>query len=74
MGYPMTYRRVVMRNGLLEGGYANTPDQLSMLCGDLRRLEIDQRDELHLAYYAQRAGITPEQVKAVLDVFFGEEA
>jgi len=38
--------------------------------GDLRRLEHDQRDEWHLAEYARRAGITPEQARAVLDAFF----
>lgn len=40
------------------------------LKGDLRRLEHDQRDERHLAEYAKRAGITPEQARAVLDAFF----
>lgn len=38
--------------------------------GDLRRLENDQRDERHLAEYARMAGITTEQVRAVLDALF----
>lgn len=51
------------RNTLSMGG-------LWALAGDLRRLEQDQRDEWHLARYAEKAGITPEQVKTVLDAFF----
>lgn len=73
MSYPMSYMRLVKRNGL-EGDYGterprwgSTPN---LIAGDLRRLEADQRDEYHLARYAERAGITPEQVKAVLDLFF----
>lgn len=42
----------------------------SRTAGDLRRLEKDQRDEDHLALYAKHAGITPEQAKKVLDLFF----
>lgn len=44
--------------------------QMNMFRGDLRRLENDQRDERHLAEYAKRAGVTPEQARAVLDALF----
>jgi hypothetical protein len=74
MGYPMTYSRVVYRNGLLGdyvGGTNHPPDGYKdMIAGDLRRLEKDQRDEQHLAEYAKRTGLTPEQVKSVLDLLF----
>ena len=82
MGYPMTYGRVVKRNRL-EGGY-ETPNppgnmpmahisidaQFGLIRGDLRRLEQDQRDVVHLAQYARRVGCTAEQAKAILDAFF----
>lgn len=42
----------------------------SMIAGDLRRLERDARDPAHLAYFARQTGLTPEQVKLLLDVFF----
>ena len=64
MGYPMTYKRVVARNRLY-GGYED-----SATAGDLRRLETDQRDDEHLRMYAALAGVTPEQVKVIFDVFF----
>lgn len=44
-----------------------------LVAGDLRRLEQDQRDPRHLEIYAKRAGVTPEQAKAVLDAFFDED-
>lgn len=84
MGYPMTYRRVIQR-GQLWGGYAaawelnqklnRTCDEdirktLAWIAGDLRRLEKDQRDDVHLEIYARETGLTVEQVKAVLDLFF----
>ena len=47
---------------------------IGLISGDLRRLESDQRDEAHLSAYARIAGITPEQVKAVLDAFFSSES
>lgn len=46
----------------------------SLIAGDMRRLEADSRDEAHLARYAEIAGITPEQAKAVLDAFFAGRA
>lgn len=86
MGYPMTYSRVVGRNGLNGPGYTATWDSTtmmpnetleehvrSMIRGDMRRLEQDQRDEQHLKLYADNAGITPEQARAVLDLFFKED-
>lgn len=69
----MTWQRVLKRNHLEgdyvhKGGHVMTPQE--MLAGDLRRLEANQRDDWHLTLYAERIGITPEQVKAVLDAFF----
>lgn len=74
MGYPMTYRRVVARNQL-HGDYMTDRKEsyevaANFVAGDLRRLEVDQRDEHHLVEYASRAGVTPEQARAVLDAFF----
>lgn len=79
MGYPMNYSRVVGRNQL-SGDYAGSfnhedrrEQSLSLIRGDMRRLESDQRDERHLAAYATRAGITVAQAKQVLDDFFGAQ-
>lgn len=79
MGYPMDWYRVLIRNKL-EGDYdeaaRNIPapvDPRPLIRGDLRRLETDQRDARHLAVYASRAGVTPAQVKQILDDFFGED-
>jgi hypothetical protein len=77
MGYPMTWRRLVGRNGL-NGDYncvvgSVTPlgiCQHPMIAGDMRRLERDARDAEHLREHARNAGVTPEQAKAVLDAFF----
>jgi hypothetical protein len=75
MGYPMTYARVVGRNGLNGPGYNHTTSEpltpaqaterqvKSMIRGDMRRLEQDSRDEHHLKLYAEHAGITVEQAK-----------
>lgn len=68
MGYPMTYSRLVSRNSLYPKGQFGQ----SAIALDLRRLEHDQRDDLHLAAYARIADITPEQAKAVLDAFFDQ--
>jgi hypothetical protein len=85
MGYPMTYARLVGRNGLNGEGYNHTDPKTgvhavgseevvrSMVRGDMRRLEHDQRDEQHLKLYAEHAGITTEQAKLVLDLFFKED-
>jgi hypothetical protein len=78
MGYPMTYWRVLWRNGLT-GEYQHSTDVWGRedgrgpIRGDLRRLEQDQRDGHHLEKYAKRAGITPGQAKAVLDLLFDGE-
>jgi len=74
----MTWPRVVARNSL-GGDYQNNPvpglhDDRWPIRGDLRRLEADQRDDLHLAGYAQTAGVTVEQARAVLDAFFAGTA
>ncbi len=82
MGYPMTYERVIGR-GYLRGGY-DTADpkafgrqeqeladkRIRWIAGDLRRLEIDTRDEIGLAHFAKISGATPEQVKLIFDEFF----
>jgi hypothetical protein len=67
----MTWPRVVQRNGL-GGDYDSTPH--GAIAGDLRRLERDSRDPLHLAAYAKVAGITEGQARAVLDAFFAGDA
>lgn len=68
MGYPMTYPRVVNRNGLLGNYTESRGDKLT--AGDLRRLELDQRDENHLRLYAEHAKITEHQAWLVLTAFF----
>jgi hypothetical protein len=79
MGYPMTYRRVVNRNGLT-GDYEHEPPvplntvRKSLVAGDLRRLEKDCRDRWHLDAYAAVTGVPVESVKAVLDAFFDRDA
>lgn len=80
MGYPMTYSRVVHRNTLrgdygrpdTKGGHLSPQRDSTMIAGDLRRLETDSRDASGLAYYAEKAGITAEQVRVVFDAFFGD--
>jgi hypothetical protein len=74
MGYPMTYGRLVGRNNL-RGDYPTVTgpnERINIGCirGDMRRLESDSRDEYHLKRYAEAAGITPEQAKKLLDLFF----
>lgn len=69
MGYPMSYPRVVHRNGLI-GNYESAMTPQRAIAGDLRRLEQDQRDPAHLERYAAVASITPAQAKAVLDALF----
>ena len=82
MGGPMSYSRMVGRNDLNGVGYDHTTtgsvsqqeglvgQVKSMIRGDMRRLEQDERDPVRLQQYADAAGITVEQVKKVLDVFF----
>ena len=73
----MTYTRLVKRWSL-EGVDSDYPPceetDKNWLRGniarDLRRLECDQRDATQLKAYADHAGLTPEQVKCVLDAFF----
>ena len=69
MGYPMTWPRVVGRNGVLSYRFA-TIEFGERVQSDLRRFAEDQQDEAHLRAYAEIAGITPEQAKAVLDALF----
>jgi hypothetical protein len=82
MGYPMTFRRVVNRNGLNDGDYGKPPQTWSayggsdlsqkatLLAGDLRRLERDAVDENAIcAHIAGKTGIDREIVAAVLKEF-----
>ena len=77
MGYPMNYKRVINRNQLTGDYDSRNQNDLrnnsqKLIAGDLRRLESDCRDIWHLRRYAETTGLTPEQVKKVLDVFFGD--
>ncbi len=73
MGFPMTYNRFIHRNRLT-GDYSDGQefpnDPKPLLAGDLRRLEIDSRNDEIIAIYADAAVITPEQARIVLDAFF----
>lgn len=74
MGYPMTYDRVVKRNGLT-GNYSKTSydkgkEWKRNIAGDLRRLEKDMQDEAHIKRFAKYAGCTKKEAAAVLDAFF----
>lgn len=71
MGYPMTWERLVGRN-MLSGDYNGTSDVRPIIAGDMRRLEMDSRDGLHLQLYAKQAGVTEAQVLVILNAFFGE--
>jgi hypothetical protein len=75
MGYPMSYARLVCRNNL-RGDYNAITDMESCnvhcIRGDLRRFEADSRDEEHLKMYAEKAGITVEQARIVLDALFDD--
>lgn len=70
----MTYQRVIKRNRL-EGHYESGGLELRpAIAGDLRRFEIDTRDDWHVQDLATRSGATPEQVKLILDMVLGPEA
>jgi hypothetical protein len=73
MGYPMTYPRVVLRNGLT-GNYAESYGEQrtlrTLIAGDMRRLEHDMRDQRHLRAFAEKAGISDHQAWLVLTAFF----
>ena len=64
MGGSMSYTRFLARNSL-RGEYKD-----SMVAGDLRRLERDQRDKEHLLFYGKAVGISKLKVKLLLDLFF----
>jgi hypothetical protein len=80
MGYPMYYARFKRRWDLnkdyIDAPYKHVADVdtkdwfKAMLGGDLKRLELDSVDDLHLKMYAEAAEITPEQAKKVLNKFF----
>ena len=67
MGYPMNYRRVVMRNQL-DGDYDTTAK--GGIMGDLRRLEKDTLDEMHVEMYARVFGLSKKKVRKLFRVFF----
>ena len=82
MGYPMTWDRVIHRNGLC-GNYTrlrvgnavwptdDTNRNLLMICGDIRRLEQDSVDGQYATQLiAERAGVDKETVVRVLRSFF----
>lgn len=81
MGYPMTFQRVVNRNGLKDGSYEYPPSmwfgdaeglrkRAMLLAGDLRRLENDALDEQAICgHIADRTGIDRDTVAAVLKEF-----
>lgn len=78
MGGFMPYSRLVYRNNLT-GDYDNEErfeplPNLGCIRGDMRRFERDSRDPLNLALYAQKAGVTVEQVKSVIDALLDEES
>ncbi len=70
MGYPMSYKRLIKRHRLDEIPFER--DVFGNIISDLRRIEKDQRDAFHLDRYARLAGVTTQQVKLILDAFFGE--
>jgi hypothetical protein len=78
VGYPMSWRRLVNRNGLT-GDYRDDDDDPTgartprrIIAGDMRRLEHDTMDDRHLRAYALLAGVDVAQVKAIFAVFFAD--
>lgn len=69
MGYPMTYPRVVKRNGLAGGYDQANPNAHANICGDLRRLEADSLDDQQTAILAAFSGANADQVRRVLRAF-----
>jgi hypothetical protein len=75
MGYPMSYPRVVNRNGL-QGDYSYSAEDRPeinlrhLIAGDLRRFEKDLRDPMHLAMWAATVGISQQKAKRFLDLLF----
>jgi hypothetical protein len=72
----MSYSRLVNRNALRgdydsyeRSGPINTAvATLNGIRGDMRRFEKDCRADDVLSMYAEKTGLTPEQVKSVFDV------
>ena len=69
----MSWTRMLNRNRLRGDYPADEPPVQAYIAGDMRRIERDQRDDRHLARYAAGAGITPEQARAVLDMFLDRD-
>lgn len=72
-GYPMSYPRVVMRNGL-SGNYRGSGDTeekvRAMIAGDMRRLEQDVLDDRHIERYAAHVNISRRKARKILEAFF----
>lgn len=72
MGYPMTYPRVVNRNGLATGDYDST--EHGLLLGDLRRFESDTLDGRAICErIAAHTGHPKETVLEVLTALFNRQ-
>jgi len=75
----MTWKRFVGRNNLT-GDYDKGPtgqgervQTQNLISGDMRRLEADTLDDLHLKIYAECFGCSPEQARRGFRRFFGME-
>lgn len=69
MGYPMTWKRLVNRNGLT-GDYDPGNPPKALISGDMRRLEIDSRDDRYGQEIANAAGVSLDVARRVLNAFF----
>lgn len=70
MGYPMTWKRLVARNGL-DGDYDPALNPKALISGDMRRLVDDSVDGDHIAKEIERrTDIKVETVVEVLATWF----
>ena len=71
---PMTYQRVLRRNGLTGGRNSGELEAVvsarSAMAADLAALERDTLNDV--VVYAAACGLSEVQVRAVLERFFGE--
>lgn len=72
MGYPMTFSRLVHRNGLSE--FRNGYDAGTALHGDLNRFVENTQDHNHVAFFVQATGASEGQVRQLLALIFDDEA
>jgi hypothetical protein len=75
MGYPMTFSRLISRNGLgnYKEGYKHDSDDFSALRGDLLRFVEDTQDHDHIDWFVRITGATEHQVRQVLALVFNDE-